>query len=731
MSRIKRFTVTFPVFALAVTVSLAAVGASPALAGGPSNDNCADATPIGDGDFPFHNFDANSDGPFACEALLSDVWFCYTASCTGTAVAQTCGSGGKAGEGFDTVLAIYNGCGCPVGLAIECNDDFCGLQSLVQFPVVQGQRYMLQVGGFFGEQGNAVLRVACSPEGGTYTVNTCSNELEDLSQVGTLGTPCDDCADLVNLGFNFPFYGSIKTSVLVGSNGYLTFGPDGTFFSNQPIPSTSEPNDLIAPLWDDWRTDSGGSLRFATLLGPTRFVASWEAVTAFGDVNTRATFQAVLFEDGRIEFRYGDFDPSSPSIGVENAVGVVGTSISPASIEPDAGECRELIFVEGEDVADPTDNVGQIGKKGSLLIFPKVEIRVDAAGATTFDTFLSVTNDGGHAVNLKLWFVNGDDWCYFVDDTGLLTPNNPIYWSADTGAPGPTAGGGGAFQSFRFTEEPGGLDDGLLRGFIVAYATSPDEFPVCWNHLSGKATLVDYLTGDAYEYSATAFAGLGDDCDENEEALPLEDLVARDAGALILDGFDYDQAPDAMLMDFFADDAAAPVLGESGVNGLTAIATELTILLLDIDFTSQTAATVASLEHRIYNENEQHRTFSGEDCIQCWSSRIISTIVNQYGRLSLGTDKGKSRIDSREGRWCPIRYCHVDPNLPTQVFTIDRALLAVQTTFLSFAGGTSGAAASPTGIGVQSANEPAFIRFRAQEFGIPELVDIREPLNDE
>lgn len=47
-------------------------------------------------------------------------------------------------------------------------------------------------------------------------------------------------------------------------------------------------------------------------------------------------------------------------------------------------------------------------EKGSLLIFSKVEIRWDAAGALIQDTFIDLTNDYPDDVKVKMYFINGD-----------------------------------------------------------------------------------------------------------------------------------------------------------------------------------------------------------------------------------------------------------------------------------------------------------------------------------
>lgn len=85
-----------------------------------------------------------------------DIWFCYTPSCTGTAYVNTCGAD------YDSVLAAYDGCDCPVNEdSIACNDDTCGLSSFISFPVTANQQYMIRLGGFDCDTGSGVLSIIC------------------------------------------------------------------------------------------------------------------------------------------------------------------------------------------------------------------------------------------------------------------------------------------------------------------------------------------------------------------------------------------------------------------------------------------------------------------------------------------------------------------------------------------------------------------------------------------
>jgi hypothetical protein len=134
----------------------------------PLNDNCRNAIPIGVGSTDFDNFGASLDGPPVC-FMGADIWFEFTAPFTGEVSVRTCQS-----AGFDTVIAVYDNCGCPAmeSNLIECDDDSCGLQSEVEVEVCAGQCYKIQVGGFEGAQGSGALVIIqvvdndCGEEGG-------------------------------------------------------------------------------------------------------------------------------------------------------------------------------------------------------------------------------------------------------------------------------------------------------------------------------------------------------------------------------------------------------------------------------------------------------------------------------------------------------------------------------------------------------------------------------------
>ena len=124
---------------------------------GSNNDDCQNALPIGEvAALPFDTRDATHDGPGV--AIRSpNLWYRYTAGCTGPATVSLCGSQ------FDTLLAVYRGGACDPGPArlIGVNDDACGLQSELTFEAVAGEKYLIEVGGYSRSTGIGVLTVSC------------------------------------------------------------------------------------------------------------------------------------------------------------------------------------------------------------------------------------------------------------------------------------------------------------------------------------------------------------------------------------------------------------------------------------------------------------------------------------------------------------------------------------------------------------------------------------------
>jgi hypothetical protein len=132
--------------------------------------------------------------------------------------------------------------------------------------------------------------------------------------------------------------------------------------------------------------------------------------------------------------------------------------------------------------------IGNTTQKGSLLIFP----RIDVSGNK--DTLIRITNDYSKPVQLKCYFMDIDK--NKVDFEFKLTMNQPFWFKASDGE------GTLPVQPF---PKSGGHSTGELKCWAVS---SNGENQIAWNHLVGSATIYDFSSRQAAEYNAWGFEAL-------------------------------------------------------------------------------------------------------------------------------------------------------------------------------------------------------------------------------
>jgi len=161
--------------------------------GGIENDLCSDAIPFNgdaEGVIAYSTIGANTDGPaspsgqcndFGQTQTWSDIWYTYTAECSGDLTVTTCDDiHGQGDPTYDTDLVVYGpyasvgaiNCNSSSLLAnlAACNDDdpvrSCGTSapysSTIEIPVSAGEVYLIRVGGWSsGDSGTGFLEVDC------------------------------------------------------------------------------------------------------------------------------------------------------------------------------------------------------------------------------------------------------------------------------------------------------------------------------------------------------------------------------------------------------------------------------------------------------------------------------------------------------------------------------------------------------------------------------------------
>ena len=149
---------------------------------------------------------------------------------------------------------------------------------------------------------------------------------------GQLNVGGNGYRDMPLLGAPFTFYGVTYDTVYIGTSGYITFDRGDT--SARPSVTTLTANaPRIAPLWANLDLSGNGGVYYKRLAD--RHVITWSAVpeVTYGGLST---FQAVLYDDGRIAFVYRKVKARTSLVGL--SPGDTGQEAQPVvfSAPPDA-----------------------------------------------------------------------------------------------------------------------------------------------------------------------------------------------------------------------------------------------------------------------------------------------------------------------------------------------------------------------------------------------------------
>ncbi len=126
---------------------------------------CAFPIVVTEGNVPFSTIGHDTNGPaepncnFCCNdpQIHGELWYAYLATGTGTLTVSSCDAN------YDSKMAAYASCPTGDGQAIACADDECGVQARLVFPVVQGENYLIRVGGYGGWTGSGNLNISLAP----------------------------------------------------------------------------------------------------------------------------------------------------------------------------------------------------------------------------------------------------------------------------------------------------------------------------------------------------------------------------------------------------------------------------------------------------------------------------------------------------------------------------------------------------------------------------------------
>ena len=146
----------------------------------------------------------------------------------------------------------------------------------------------------------------------------------------------DDGTSLIDIGFEFPFYGDVYTQFRINPNGWIGFGDDNDEWYNSNIPSTDYPTNAIFGFWDDLNPVNDNCND--TCSGNVYYESNGEQLVVWFDtvahwfsedyVDSYYDFQIVINSDGDIEINHRTLTGIySATVGTQNATGTVATQI--------------------------------------------------------------------------------------------------------------------------------------------------------------------------------------------------------------------------------------------------------------------------------------------------------------------------------------------------------------------------------------------------------------------
>jgi hypothetical protein len=268
-------------------------------------------------------------------------------------------------------------------------------------------------------------RIFCDGFDGTACPDLPGGGFIDITTTGTpLGLGDDSSAD-VTMPFSFNFYGTTANTLSVSNNGAAVFNAPGSAvpFTNVSLPATSLAGPTLAPLWDDFDSESGDVFTDTRGTAPNRqFIVEWFNRVHFdGASNTDgATFELILNENGTIQFEYLDVDY---------------TAFANASGDPDdctGGICATIGLQNDETLfnqfsafeASITDNSGILWTPTSPQSFTGTDSATVNVGAPEIDVqppSLSGTVPEGGSNSIP----------FSIDNTG----NRDLNWSLEEAGP--------------------------------------------------------------------------------------------------------------------------------------------------------------------------------------------------------------------------------------------------------------------------------------------------------
>ncbi|MHB9752984.1 S8 family serine peptidase [Streptomyces sp. BYX5S] len=168
--------------------------------------------------------------------------------------------------------------------------------------------------------------------GGTYScAPVTASWIKGSTATGLTG---DEDARTIGLPFPVTYYGVKYTSASVSTNGLVNFlQPRLGDYGNTALPAATQPNGVVAALWDDLVLDKRSSVQTAVTgkSGARKFAIVWNNASFASDTSVRISFEVLLDEaTSAVTLQYKGIGASalqrggSATTGIENQAGTDG-----------------------------------------------------------------------------------------------------------------------------------------------------------------------------------------------------------------------------------------------------------------------------------------------------------------------------------------------------------------------------------------------------------------------
>ena len=371
----------------------------------------------------------------------------------------------------------------------------------------------------------------------------------------------DDAGTWVTLDPSWPFYCDwltvpVKLKVYICTNGFLIFEP--TSATNDWSNSLSELASrwMIAPFWDDLRTDAAGGVASDPGVyfesDAWKYVITWKA-TRYGDSSDSVIFQAVLWYNGSLWISIKDatnFNDFTPTIGISK-----GDNVNYVDLTSERQTGKTWKFT----IADEINRALALGKRwldrmyfeisptqAVIKDYPALPLRVYDAAADKWyrsgqlDERVRIETIQSGNIDEAYYYFNTDD------DDDWNEPKIYIkYWSLDSERTCAYV----KMESCSGRSDPQNLEVYLGDHYLGTCDTSFEKTIIDWGFASHQ-----YVTRHSTRMAQRYYAAIGD----TNRAAKLENFLTAQ-GYTNRDVYDpLFEASNSYPDDFFTDPATFP-----------------------------------------------------------------------------------------------------------------------------------------------------------------------------